>query len=175
MGRRKIKVYDIQFGQVVYGRIDDKVMAMKLVEISSNKGGSCNYSTFECADETIRKFNMFEPKPLFNTIDDCINNVNEIKSYYKDFSPILIEDIGFSFKRHPLGCTILSYTKYYWDGYEVKSIDISHSCYDIYIDKNGIMCVTNSSYNTYYGNFKYKLYDSYEKCKQDNVIQVVTF
>lgn len=175
MFTRKIKIYDIQFGQVVYGRVDGKVMAMKLIEISSINGGNCNFSKFKCADGSIREFNMFEHKPLFNTIYDCINNVNEIRASYKDFSPILIDDIGFSFKRHSLGYTLLSATKYYWDGYEVKSVDIAHSCYDIYIEKNGITCVTNSSYTAYYGNFKYKLYDSYEKCKQDNVIQVVTF
>ena len=175
MFTRKIKVYEIQFGQVVYGRVDGNVMAMKLIEISSIKGGNCNFSKFKCADGSIRDFNMFEHKPLFKTIDDCINNVNEIKEYYNDFSPILIEDIGFSFKRHPLGCTMLSNTKYYWDGYEVKSLDIAHSCYDIFITDDGIMCATNSSYTAYYGNFKYKLYNSYEKCKQNTVIQVVTF
>lgn len=180
MNEKKIKVYDIEFGEVVYGRIGGKVMAMKLIQINSYKkyGASCHTDemTFKCADGNELKVNMFNPIQLFSSIEDCINDVNKIDIYYCDYTSTL-EKVGFVHERVVTSwCRYNSFGKnmYHWDGYQAQKVHIGHSYFNYTICKESIEITTNSAYDTYFG-CKGKMYNSAEECKQNNVIQVVTF
>ena len=116
---------------------------------------------------------MFEPIDLFHTIEDCIANKNSIKIKYYDFTHVLVVDLGFNHEYHQTGMKMLGATKYYWDGYNAVPRFVRHYCFDLYIENDGIMVATNHLYEQH--SSKYKLYDSYEECKQSNAVQVVTF
>ena len=180
MNAKKIKVYDIEFGEVVYGRISGKVMAMKLIQIKSyyQNGASCHTDemTFKCADGNELKVNMFNPIQLFCTIDDCINNVNQIAIYNCDYRSTF-EEFGFVNEWVVTSwCRYNSFGKnmYYWDGYQAQKVHIPHSRFDYTIREDSIEITTNSVYDTYFS-CKGKMYNSYEECKQANAVQVMTF
>lgn len=177
MFTRKIKIYDIELGEVVYGRVDGKVMAMKTIGFNSCKDLNANIHTtynFKCADGKNLDILMWKNIPLYRTIEDCINDVDRVEVMVIDYSYTLIENHGFVMCTHPIGVKELCADRWYWDGFQAKQIITSHCNWDLYVCEKGSSVKLNRfAVNTYakYG----KLYKSAEECKQDNVVQVVTF
>jgi hypothetical protein len=162
----------------VYGRVDGKVMAMKLIQVTSECKRAAtiptSISTFKCADGNVVKINMFNDIKLYRTIEDCIKGKNHIDSYYRDFTPIILEECGFSHEIINIkfigGFKQLGITKYFWNGYDVEPIHIPHSYFDFIFTENECIVLRNS--NEY---VSYVLYDTEEDCRKEHFVKVVTF
>lgn len=180
-----VKTFPIECGDIVYARIDGKIMAMKLFEIEYHEYNRKSIFHFYCADKNIRQNRIHEMLhgsyssfPIYYTIEDCKNGNNDISIITKNISEKLIKDCGFEYKNHRL-CLI----RYYFNGYSVQEREFSLYYLNIYVDKN----------NTYYIKKRkpmskgemlvaekekdIKYYNTYEECYNDNKdkVQILTF
>lgn len=178
----RIKCYNTQMNEVVYARVNDSVMAMKIVQykiINNPKNGSLlHIAVFKCADgnvieEMTSKMNADVMK-IYNTIEDCINGYNNIPLVWYSLNNTLTRLFGFDGVRTCVGYTEFGKTKYYWDGFNVKSVHIFYKYYDMFIKEDSLEIKPNWAYDKTC--YKYdKLFESEEECRKHNFVKVITF
>lgn len=179
----RIKCYNTQMNEVVYARVNDSVMAMKIVQykiINNPKNGSLNHiAVFKCADgrtfeeELALKYDKDVMK-IYHTIEDCINGYNNIPLVWFSLNNTLTRLFGFDSVRTCVGYTEFGKTKYYWDGFNVKSIHIFYKDYDMFIEEDSVEIKPNWAYDK--NCYKYEqLFESAEECRKHNFVKVVTF
>lgn len=175
----RVRGYNVTMNEVVYARVNDVVMAMKITEykLIRNVFGHINhYAIFQCADgNVIEKLthstdNKFK---LYHTIEDCINQNNEIELVWFDLNPTLTRLFNFDRIKTCVGYVEFGKTMYHWDGFNVKSVHIPYQSFDMYISEFEVRLEKNKSFNDYYGH--YKLYETEEECRTDNYVKVMTF
>ena len=169
--------------EVVYARVNDSVMAMKIVQykiINKSHNGSLNHiAVFKCADgttieeELALKYNEDVMK-IYHTIEDCINGYNSIPLIWYSLNNTLTRLFGFNGVRSGVGYTEFGKTKYYWDGFNVKKVHTYYKCYDMFIEEDSIKLRQNSIYDYYYGKYE-QLFESEEECRKHNFVKVITF
>lgn len=175
----RVRCYNVKMNVVVYARINDIVMAMKITEykLVRNVFGHINhYAVFKCADgNTIEKLTDSNDNrlKLYHTIEDCINQFNDIPLIWFDLNPTLIRLFNFDSERTCVGYIEFGKTMYYWDGFNVKSVHIPYKSFNMYISEFEIRLERNKSFNDIYD--KYKLYETEEECRADNFVKVMTF
>ena len=178
----RIKCYNTQMNEVVYARVNNMVMAMKIVQykiINNPKNGSLlHIAIFKCADgnfieEMTSKMNDDVMK-IYHTIEDCINGYNNIPLVWYSLNDTLTRLYNFDKVRTCVGYTEFGKIKFYWDGFNAKKLHIFYKCYDMLINEDSIEVTPNWAYNYNYGKYE-KLFDSEEECHKHNFVKVVTF
>lgn len=175
----RVRCYNVRMNEVVYARVYDVVMAMKITEykLIRNVFGHINhYAIFQCADGNVIERRTYSTDNKFNiyrTIEDCINQNNEIELVWFELNKTLTRLFNFDSERTCVGYIEFGKTMYYWDGFNVKSVHIPYKSFDMYISEFEIRLERNKSFNDTYD--KYKLYDTEEECRADNFVKVMTF
>ena len=179
----RIKCYNTQMNEVVYARVNDSVMAMKIVQykiINNSHNGSLKHiAVFKCADgrtfeeELALKYDKDVMK-IYHTIEDCINGYNNIPLVWYSLNNTLTRLFGFDSVRTCVGYTEFGKSKYYWDGFNVKPIHIFYKYYDMFIEEDSVEIKPNWAYDKTC--YKYEqLFESEEECRKHNFVKVVTF
>lgn len=175
----RVRCYNVTMNEVVYARVNDVVMAMKITEykLIRNVFGHINhYAVFQCADGNVIEkltYSTDNKFKLYRTIEDCINQNNEIELVWFELNKTLTRLFNFDSERTCVGYIEFGKTMYYWDGFNVKSVHIPYQSFDMYISEFEIRLEKNKSFNDYYD--KYKLYETEEECRADNYVKVMTF
>ena len=177
----RIKCYNAQMNEVVYARVGDSVMAMKIVQYriinNSHNGSLSHIAVFKCANgEFIEELTSKMEKDvmkIYHTIEDCIKDTNNIPLVWYSLNETLIRLFDFDSVRTCVGYIEFGKTKYYWDGFTAKKVHIPYKYYDMIIGEDSFVIKHNWAYEKYYD--KYELYDSEECCRARNFVKVVTF
>ena len=174
---RKIKVNDLK-GKVFYTNINGKVVACRFTHLMVYTSGSHRvfenfrkcpmYMTdkfgyaMECANGTEMYGNYQWLPDIYETIDDCVNNVNSLKAAYMDEREILKQWNAGEIITTCLGHEFKTFTTYRRnkDTFRVERIGFTNKHYDILNDK-------------LLGEGEY--FKTYEDCQRGTTIEVVTF
>jgi len=175
----RVKCYNVTMNEVVYGRVNDFVMAMKIIEyklVRNAYGDISQYAVFKCADgNVIEKYTLSSENEfkIYHTIEDCVNEFNNIPLIWFNLNDTLTRLFAFESVKNCIGYVEFGKTMYHWDGFNVKKIHIPYKNFNMFISEFEIKLERNKSFEKYYGH--YILYESEEECRTDNFIKVMTF
>lgn len=160
----------VNVGDVVFLRRNGKVIGARYKGCKSVPNASVHITKhlFERADGVSENLYVSpsELKAVYPTIEDAIHDTSHISYRRVDIAELLKERFGFFIEYGPFGTSFVT-KKYKWDGYRPKEILDTHYNYTVVYD--GEWRLERNK------NLKEKVYDSYDECIADNVVDVVTF
>ncbi len=176
MAERNIFILkDVNFGQTLFTRKDGKIVAVKpirLTNIADGYGSRTYYTMVFATGEEVEMLVKRELNglpsckyKLYNSIEDAIEDKNQIMVDRVDGERMLSEMYGFKTIKEPLSRNF-GITKWVWDGYQPKQIHFNHTYFTITNGCDGwqIKYVVKENF-----------YNTREECAQSHSVEVVCF
>lgn len=174
-----VKSYeDVYASDIVYLRINNTVVAAKLLEIRfsrdyyDRKFGSIWTSVyvFALADGNRKRIELneaIESSKCYRTIEDAIKD-RSIQTVGIAIDDILQDELNFEWHEDKQRTKRLCRVVYWWNGFDAKRTYRYVDGYNIFYDQNGFRAVWKYTEDK-------KYYETKEECKMSNHVRVVTF